>query len=137
MSKPYAGTDVSVAKSQHGIQSLLKKYDATRIVTGETMADTYAVEWSHSEIRYRVEMPMGADEKEERRLWRVLYWAIKSKLEAVASGMEEYEMAFMAQMIDPFSGSTLSQIIRPAIDAGHFNYGGGGMKALTSGEVPL
>lgn len=134
MSKPYQGTKVTVASSMESIRSLIKRYSGERVVVGETWDRHLAVEWVRERVQYRVQIPTSEDEKEERRLWRVLYWAIKSKSEAVASGLDSYEIAFMGAMVDPATRRTLSEIIVPMVEAGSFDAdGGSGLRALMPG----
>ena len=132
MARAYEGTQVPVGKSAEGIRTLLRKADGEKIVVGETMDDHLAVEWTHSSIRYRVELPTSNDitDAEERRQWRIMYWAIKSKIESVDSGMETYEVAFMGQIVDPASGRTLTKVIVPMVEAGVFDMSGQGLRAL-------
>jgi hypothetical protein len=69
-------------------------------------------------------------EQEERRIWRVLFWSLKSRMIAVEEGVEEFEQAFLAHLVDPRTGVTLWQHVQPAIEQGHFRLGGSGMKSL-------
>lgn len=49
-----------------------------------------------------------------RQRWRALALVIKAKLEAVESGISEFEDEFMANIVMP-DGKTVSQMARPAI----------------------
>ena len=69
-------------------------------------------------------------EQEHRRIWRVLYWSLKARMVAVEEGVEEFEQAFLAHLVDPNTGITLWQHIQPAIEQGQFRIGGSGVKAL-------
>lgn len=76
----------------------------------------------------------NAMENEECRIWRVLHWSIKARMEAVEAGIETFEQAFLAHVVDPSSGRTLWSIIEPAVKAGAFQVGGAGLKALGAGS---
>ncbi len=72
-------------------------------------------------------------EQEERRIWRVLFWSLKARIVAIEEGLEEFEQAFLAHLVDPSTGMTLWQYVQPAIARGDFLLGGKGLKALGSG----
>lgn len=74
-------------------------------------------------------------EQEHRRIWRVLYWSLKSRMIAVEEGVEEFEQAFLAHLVDPRTGITLWQHVQPAIEQGQFRLGGSGIKALGEGSL--
>lgn len=73
-------------------------------------------------------------EQEHRRIWRVLYWSLKARMVAVEEGVEEFEQAFLAHLVDPRTGITLWQHVQPAIEQGQFRIGGSGVKALGVGS---
>jgi hypothetical protein len=50
-----------------------------------------------------------------RQRWRALALSIKAKLESVESGIEEFESAFMAQVVMP-NGKTIEEEIMPMIE---------------------
>lgn len=64
-----------------------------------------------------------------RQRWRALALAIKAKLEAVESGIAEFEEEFMAHIVLP-SGETVGQWMRPQIATA---YEGGKMPPLLPG----
>jgi hypothetical protein len=53
-----------------------------------------------------------------RQRWRALALSIKSKLESAESGIEEFETAFMGQVVMP-DGKTISEHVLPVIDAAY------------------
>lgn len=59
--------------------------------------------------------PFDAWEAECRRLWRCLALSIKAKLETVQSGILEFEAEFLANVVDPVTNQTMSEIMRPII----------------------
>jgi hypothetical protein len=60
-----------------------------------------------------------------RQRWRALTLTIKAKLESAESGIEEFETAFMGQIVMP-NGKTMSEITLPQIAA-----------AYKSGKMPV
>jgi hypothetical protein len=73
-------------------------------------------------------------EQEERRIWRVLYWSIKARMEAVEEGVETFQQAFLAHLVDPSTNRTLWEQVRSSVEAGALQVGGPGLPALTAGR---
>ena len=160
-SMAYENTPVAVDKSQGDIRKILRRQDADQFQFGEaTMPD--GTRWAGLEfvidatlVRMRVQMK-PADEKwvegkvkrarskgredfleehyeqEERRIWRVLYWSIKARMEAVEEGVETFHQAFLAHMVDPGSNRTIWENIRGQVDAGALQIGGQGLRELVA-----
>lgn len=66
--------------------------------------------------------PVGAfsEAKYQRAIqqrWRALSLAVKAKLESVESGIENFDEAFMAQLMLA-DGRTMSEVVTPQIEAG-------------------
>jgi hypothetical protein len=53
-----------------------------------------------------------------RQRWRALALTIKAKLESVESGIEEFESAFMAQVVMP-NGRTIAEQVLPLIESAY------------------
>jgi hypothetical protein len=53
-------------------------------------------------------------EKATRQRWRALALVIKAKLEAVESGVTEFEQEFLAHIVLP-DGSTVGEFVRPQV----------------------
>jgi hypothetical protein len=52
-------------------------------------------------------------EQEAKRIWRVLAWNLKARLEAVEEGVETFEEAFLAHLLDERTGETVyEQLVR-------------------------
>lgn len=161
----YETTDVAVEKSQGSIRKLLAGFGAAEFQFGEG-TDPVGVKWAgvtftHSghmvmvqvplkipdeakvrsavrRARSRTELQIRNDfwEQESKRIWRVLFWSLKSRMIAVEEGVEEFEQAFLAHIVDPASGQTVWGRIKPAIDAGVLAVGGPGLgRALERGSV--
>lgn len=155
----YDSTRVPVANSQASIRALLVKYGAQQFTFGEGV-EWAGVEFVHEGMLVRMRAPVVVDradlqaryakyaqrgakgfdewsresiEQEQKRIWRVIHWSMKARLEAVAERVETFEQAFLAHIVDPATGETLYQRLTPAIDAGRFQVGGVGLKELGSG----
>jgi hypothetical protein len=132
-------TQVPVDRSKAEIERLIQRYGATEFATGWKqeraviqfkMRDRYVrfilplpnrQEFSKtpSGRRTRSESDtLKAWEQGCRQRWRALALTIKAKLESVESGIEEFESAFMAQMVMP-DGKTISEHVLPVIDAAY------------------
>lgn len=161
----YENTDVPVSRSQGHIRDLLRKHgaqqfsfseaemlDGTRLATVDFVHQGHAVRIrvplrppDPDDIRKRVQrarsrtreqIEADAYEQEERRIWRVLFHTLKARLVVVEEGVETFEQAFLAHLVDPATGLTVWERVRPAIDCGALQLGGQGMAAIesTSGE---
>lgn len=142
---PYAKhTDVPVARSKAEIEQLLQRYGAEKFVSGWEAAGAVILFEAHARrVKFYLPLP-GADafrtkefkrpsgrgmytrdvsaaeaeramDQEHRRRWRALALVIKAKLEAVQSGIAEFEDEFLAHIIVP-GGQTIGEKLRPQID---------------------
>lgn len=120
--KSYAGTNVHWGKSQSDMLKLLKKYDITDVqftnIGYETainaglvmQKDTTAImllfqkrvqleDGRSGNIPVRVVIPnVPEDDKKLNQYYRVLYWYLKSKFEAIDTGLVEFAEEFMAHL---------------------------------------
>ena len=126
-----AGTEVPVERSRSEIQRLLKRYGATRFVTGEDPGRySLTVDIRGRWYRFQVIMPALADfrrpngrlftdsaqksrawEAEHRRRWRVLGLLLKAKLEATAPDPED--KTEKAEDTDDFDREFLPYLLLP------------------------
>lgn len=122
-------TTVSIDRSQGEIRKILSKYKATGFAFGET-TDFSVVQFEMSGRRIRFMLPNAVYSKflnakkyiaseeqvsqENRRRWRCLTLIIKSKLEAVETGITTIEEEFMAHIVLP-NGQTVGQTMIPQI----------------------
>jgi hypothetical protein len=138
-------TSVSVERSKAEIERLVQRYGATEFAHGWKqgkavmqfkMRDRY--------IRFVLPLPdldkfrktptgrrartdadtLKAWEQGCRQRWRALTLTIKAKLESSESGIEEFETAFLGQIVMP-NGRTISEQVLPVIE-----------QAYTSGKMP-
>ena len=146
-------TTVAVDRSVAEIKSTIQRYGATHFAFIET-PDSSCVEFicNDRRIRFILPLPSASDkrftqtpgrgkqrsadqayvawEQACRQRWRALNLAIKAKLEAVTSGISEFESEFLAFIVDPVSGHTVGEIIRPKLQSIYAN--GTGQLLLTS-----
>lgn len=160
----YENTSVTTDKSQAEIRGLLRDHGATRFTFGES-TDLEGVRWAGIEFEHaghmvRMVAPMKppdekwvrdkvrrartktrqdieneAYEQEERRIWRVIRWSLKSRMVAIDEGLETFQQAFLAHLVDPSSDRTVWQTVKPQVEAGVFKIGGPGLPAI-SAPVP-
>jgi len=144
-------TTVPVERSRAEIESMLRRYGAAQFVSGWD-ADRAMIGFSANarQLRFVLNMPDPKNVKftrratkyshvqrtaedarrlydqEVRRLWRALTLSIKGKLEAVESGIETFEEAFMPHIVLP-DGSTVGQFMSPQLER---VYSEGGMPRM-------
>lgn len=134
----YETTAVPVARSQEAIRALLQKHGASTFTFGEATISGkvwVGTEFSLEHLSIRLRVPLAepdedvltrkarrarsktlgeiraeANEQEARRVWRVLHWSIKARLEAVENGVETLEQAFLAHVVTP-DGSTVYEAL--------------------------
>lgn len=80
-----------------------------------------------------VDIQAEAFDQEERRIWRVIFYSLKSRMESVAEEVETFEQAWLPHIVDPASGATLWERIRPIVEAGRLVIGGSGLPQLGTG----
>ncbi len=137
-------TSVSPERSLAEIQKTLRRYGADRFAFYDSRTQiSIAFELRGRRVRLSLALPdtpssftatgkkrtptqaQSALEQEIRRRWRALALTIKAKLEAVESGIETLDQAFMPYLLLP-DGQTLSEYLKPELDM-----------ALATGNIPL
>lgn len=152
MTKLYAAeTTVPAERSRAEIETILKRYGASRFMSGYDENQAAIMFEAHDRrIRFTLPIPniasfghdgrgrrrtaknqQAAYDQEVRRRWRALALAIKAKLEVVESGIASFEDEFMAHIVLP-NGSTVGQWMAPQIDNAYIN--GNMPPLLPSGE---
>ena len=151
MTKFASTTAVSAEKSRAEIEKLLLRYGADQFMYAtKPEAAAIAFRCHNRNIRFVLPMPRtdekrfthvqhsrryceqkrtpdkarAAWEQEVRSRWRALALVIKAKLEAVESGIAEFEDEFLAHIVLP-GGQTMSEFARPQI-----------AQAYDSGKMP-
>lgn len=128
-------TTVSVERSKGEIERILTRYGATEFASG-WKSERAMMQFRMNErvIRFVLPLPKKEDfrstpsgrrtrnenatllawEQGCRQRWRALLLSIKAKLESAESGIEEFETAFMGQIVMP-DGRTMAEIALPQI----------------------
>jgi hypothetical protein len=133
-----AKTAVPVARSRAEIEQLLQRYGAQQFVSGwDTLASRHVIGFSVEtdaglrQVRLRLPLPKleefvstRAHEQETRRVWRAMALVVKSKLEAVESGISTIEREFLADIVLP-DGTLIGDWTAPQLAA-----------AYSSGKMP-
>lgn len=136
MTRYAAGTTVSADRSLAEIQNILRRYGADGFGYAEISGIAKVEFKAHDRyVRFVVTMPsrtnreftstsQGRQRSKEsaykaweaacRQRWRALALCIKAKLEAVESGISQFEDEFLAQIVLP-NGKTVSEMVRPAV----------------------
>lgn len=112
-------TKVPVTKSRHEIERVLERYGATGFAYG-TQIGRAMIMFETSERRIRFILPLvppsNLSQNEvgqfERSRWRALLLSIKAKLEAVESGIETFDEAFLSHVVMP-NGQTMAEHLVP------------------------
>lgn len=152
----YEDTSVPVEKSQGEIRRLLHANGAANFSFGEGIFEGTIwalVEFVHHEQLVRVRVPLKEPdprvvagkvqravtrskaqivddmvEQEARRIWRVLYHGLKARLVSVEEGVETFEQAFLAHLVDPVTNRTLWEAAKALIEQGAMKRGGAGVE---------
>lgn len=141
-------TSVPVEKSRAEIEKIVSRYGAKGFLSGweDDMAmitfkvrerqirfmlrlpDSSAREFhftQHKQTQRTPEQAYQAWEQACRQRWRALLLSVKAKLEAVESGIAEFEQEFMPYIVIPATGQTIAETILPQMES-----------VLTSGKLP-
>lgn len=126
MAKYAEKTQVPALQSRLEIEKLLQRYGATHF--GYLDVPAYAMitfESKGRRVRFKVPVPdPKSDAQGHRQIWRALVLAIKAKLESVNSGIEQFDDAFMSQLVLP-DNRTMGEVAQPQIT-----------KAYATGTMP-
>jgi hypothetical protein len=136
----YETTTVPVERSQAEIRKLLTDHGARQFAFGEE-TDSAGVRWAavsfaHGGYAVRMRVPHKpldeqslrskarrahtrtyedlqavAIEQEAKRIWRVMAWNLKARLVAVEEGVETFEEAFLAHLLDERTGMTIYETL--------------------------
>ncbi len=137
MSGKYAaGTEVPIGRSREEIEKLITRYGARRFVYGwddDSGAAVIEFEMRDRRVRFRMDLPQLSDHRTTptgrartatatreaweaacRQRWRALVLVLKAKLESVETGIEEFDEAFLPQIVVP-GGRPFADHALPAI----------------------
>lgn len=142
-----ATTNVSVAKSRAEVERLVREAGATKFGTMDDTGKAFVFfELHNRRLMFELPLPKRADfakdprstyrersvgaqerllEQATRVRWRALVLALKAKLVSVESGVEQFEEAFLGQIVVPTANGTDRfanvgiRAIKQAYEGGH------------------
>lgn len=135
MSRYASSTDVSATRSRDEIERTLERYGADQFLYGwQDGGAVVGFRMSGRQVRFVLTMPDRTErrfthhsrgerapeaarkewEQAVRQRWRALALVIKAKLEAVESGISEFEDEFLANIVLP-TGENAGAWLRPQI----------------------
>jgi len=140
MTRYAAQTTVSMARSRTEIEQILTKYGADQFLYGwEESRAFIQFRAEKRSIRFLLLMPdeqefrltttgqrrsddakTKAWEQAQRQRWRALKMVIQAKLEAVESGITEFEAEFLAHVVLP-DGTTVGDWVQPQVALAYEN----------------
>lgn len=141
MTRYAENTSVSSEQSRGEIERTLQRYGADQFMYGWEEARAIVMfRMNERQIKFVLEMPDRNDkefwytparnnkrseaqahkewEQATRQRWRALALVIKAKLEAVETGITEFEDEFLAHILLP-DGSTVGQFMRPQVETAY------------------
>ncbi len=140
MSRYAANTSVSVDQSRAHIEKTLRRYGANGFMYGwEGTRAVVGFRMNGRQIKFEIQMPDRQDpeftmtpagrershtqadsawEQAGRQRWRALELVIKAKLEAVESGITEFDTEFLAHIVLP-DGRTAGEWAVPQVAAAY------------------
>lgn len=156
----YESTTVAPEKSQQEIAELLRKHGAARFTFGEDReSGTVGVEFTHAGYLIRMVATVSPPDQdaarkkasrsrtksldqvleegyaqELRRVWRVVFHALKARLVAVEEGLETFEQAFLPHLVNPATNTTLWTGLRKVVESPRMQLGGTGLPQLGDGS---
>ncbi|WP_437870919.1 hypothetical protein ACSD7O_14340 [Methylorubrum extorquens] len=108
-------TKVPVAQTRAEIEKLLKAAKAERVITiDDPLEATVMCMLAGRLIKILVPIAGNANDQVRRARWRALLLTIKAKREAVESGIETIEQAFLSHVVLP-DGRTMGEWAEPAL----------------------
>ena len=118
------GTKVPVRQSRTEIEHILERFGATGFMYGMSN-DRAIVGFAAGKRQVRFYLPLkDLTPQETRQRWRALTMVIKAKLASVEDGIEEFDDAFLAQIILP-DGQQVGEWARDQIE-----------KSYSTGDMP-
>ncbi|MEX0718663.1 MAG: hypothetical protein WD066_18865 [Planctomycetaceae bacterium] len=151
MARYAANTSVRVEQSRAEVEGILRRYGAEGFRYGWTDRGgerIEQIEFAASDRVVRFILPMPSKDAAEfavtphrrhrrtdkaryeaweqacRQRWRALALCIKAKLEAVEVGISEFEEEFLSHIVDPQTGQTMGETIRPQLAQRYAGIGG-------------
>jgi hypothetical protein len=140
--KAYGKSSTPVAKSQEDIRRILAKYKADGVQFSEDWKTMillvrflFTIGNMQHTVVFKVPIPKAEkysdagrmrsasavqqlQEQYERGIWRAVYWAIKSRMEAVDFGIETFAEAFLSHFEIPETGQQIGEVLIPRLASG-------------------
>jgi hypothetical protein len=140
--RAYDSTATPVASSQESIRRILSRYGADGVQFSEDWKQRrvmvrflYSVGGLQHSVLFMVPIPDVDDKtptgrarkvsqlellkaQAHRGIWRAVFWAIKSRMEAVAFGIETFQEAFLSHFEIPGTDRTIGDVVLPALENG-------------------
>jgi len=112
-----AKTTVPAQRTRSEIESTIRRYGADQFVFGQS-TDEAVLQFRLTRphplvVRFRLSLAK-TDAQAQRQRWRALLLVIKAKLEAIETGIETVEHAFLAEIVLP-DGKTMAESVVPQI----------------------
>jgi hypothetical protein len=130
VSKFAANTKVPIERSKAEIESLVEKYGASQFFSGwQKDAALIGFRMHDRFIRFKLPMPTEEEvkrvtdqgvslseaiDRKKRQRWRALVLVLKAKLEAVETGISEFEDEFLGNIVVS-NGQTMAEWAKPQI----------------------
>lgn len=98
-------TQVPIDRTKTEIEQTLARYGAERFMYFTESGNAVIVfESDNRRLKFGLPLPIESGAKNDRvrrQRWRALFLCIKAKLEAIESGIETFEEAFLAHVVMP------------------------------------
>lgn len=118
-------TEVPVEKSRAEIERILTRFGAKKFASGWDPKGAAVMFEAHGRcVRFLLPLEDAKGEQQVRSRWRTLTLTIKAKIEAVSSGISDFEAEFLAFIVLP-GGDTVGNTMAPLL-----------VKAYQTGVMP-
>ena len=125
MKIPYEETEIPAARTQGEIISLLYGSGAEATRWSSTKDGDMELEFifpvKGRKVSFRIRTPLLKDSRGKPKpdqSARLLWWWLKSQLEAIRYGLVSVEEAFLAQAVASLEGRTVAEILLPRLRQG-------------------
>ncbi len=140
--KAYQNTFTPAARSQEDIRRILIKYGADGMQFSEdrknrmiTVRFAYTISSIEYFVSFKVPIPKAdemtptgrprkgsqiaeLEKQNERGIWRAVFWAIKSRMEAVEFGIETFQEAFLSHFEIQGTDKSIGDVLIPRLASG-------------------
>lgn len=110
----YKGTQVSASASKEDIEGLLLKVGAKGFQWSNTLGEIETLnallDWQDRPVAFRLSVRYTSESERKQKL-RVMYWYLKTKIEAIQFGLIDLEEEFLPYLLTK-TGETVSEQIK-------------------------